>query len=378
MFARLARNRHKLLASVGTTLLASSPLWTWGPWSASPHGRSIRDPEQLAEHVKRQVHENKNLPIDPEVRMAFAPDVPPAIRRSHQARVIIDLTSEDVVGQLGFQFKYPFWTFNRHVPGPMIRARVGDVLEIHHKNLDSAGIAHNVDFHGIAGPGGGAAVTLSELGETKIAHFKLTQPGLFVYHCAAAPVPVHVQNGMYGMLLVEPAEGLPPVDKEFQVVQSEFYGTESRDDKQLLEPSYLDGLAEKPRYVVFNGRENALTESPLLTNQGDRVRIFFGNAGPNLISSFHVIGMIFDKCFREGDLISPPARGIQTTLVPAGGATVVEFDAVVPGNYTLVDHSIFRIDKGAIGFLKVDGIPRPDIYDAESPATPCPGCKLHN
>jgi len=288
------------------------------------------------------------------------------------------MTSEDKEMPVSGEHRYPFWTFNGSIPGPFIRCRVGDVLEVRHTNRDSNGVAHNIDFHGVAGPGGGAACTLAEKDETKVGHFKVTNAGLFVYHCAAAPVPLHIQQGMYGLLLVEPLEGLPPVDKEFYLMQSEIYGEEDRNEKGLLQPSFQDGLMEHPRYIVFNGRVGALTEKPLLCEQGDRVRLFVGNAGPNLVSSFHVIGMIFDKTFREGDLYSPPARGLQTTLIPAGGVTVVEFDALVPGNYTMLDHSIFRIEKGCVGFLKVGGIPRPDIYDSESRLTPCDGCKLHN
>lgn len=239
-------------------------------------------------------------------------------------------------------------------------------------------MAHNIDFHAVTGPGGGSELLLTELEETKTATFKLLYPGLFIYHCAAAPVPVHIANGMYGLVLVEPEEGLPEVDREFYVMQSEIYGEQASDDPKLLEFAYVDGLDEKPRYVVFNGKAEALTENPLQVKTGDRVRVYFGNAGPNLVSSFHIIGNIFDKVYRDGGLISPPERGLQTTLVPPGGATIVEMNAVVPGNYTLVDHSIFRIDKGAVGFLKVSGEPRPDIYASDDNPKRCIGCKLHS
>jgi copper-containing nitrite reductase len=275
--------------------------------------------------------------------------------------------------------KYPMWTYNGSVPGPFIRCREGDIVEVRYTNKDKTGIAHNIDFHAVTGPGGGAPCLLAEQDETKTGIFKMMQPGLYIYHCAAAPVPQHIQNGMYGLVLVEPRAGLSKVDKEFYVLQSEFYADESDDDKTILEPSWVKGLKEEdPMYVVFNGREGALTENPLMVDTGDRVRIFVGNGGPNLISSFHIIGAIFDKVYREGDLVSPPARHIQTTLVPAGGAAVVEFDATVPGNYTIVDHSIFRLEKGAVGFIKAKGKQRPDIYDSLERPVPCPGCKLHN
>ncbi len=125
-------------------------------------------------------------------------------------------------------------------------------------------------------------------------------------------------------------------------------------------------MKEHPLFVVFNGRAGSLFgEGALTAKTGETVRIYFGNIGPNLISSFHVIGEIFDRVYREASLVSPPARSIQTTLVPAGGATVVEFKVEVPGAYTLVDHAIFRIEKGAIGYLNVEGEPRPDLYRAE-------------
>ncbi|KAG2426177.1 hypothetical protein HXX76_013158 [Chlamydomonas incerta] len=310
-----------------------------------------------------------------------APAVPPPTGRAWPAHLVADITTTTADLPVSPLHKYTFWTFDGKVPGPLLRARVGDVLELRHTNRDRDGVGHNIDFHAVTGPGGGAPVTYAEEGETKVATFKLLHPGLFIYHCAAAPVPTHISNGMYGLLLVEPEGGLPPVDKEFYVLQSEIYATESSETKGMLEYSYVDGLDEKPRKVVFNGAEGALQgRTPLVADQNDRVRIYFGNAGPNLISSFHVIGSVFDKVYREGDLLSPPARCIQTTLVPAGGSAVVEFDCPVPGNYTLLDHSIFRMEKGAIGFLKVrprGGDRRRDIYDSVDPPVPCPGCKLH-
>jgi copper-containing nitrite reductase len=271
--------------------------------------------------------------------------------------------------------KMEVWCFNKQSPGPFIRARQGDLLEVHHTNLDKDGIGHNIDFHAVTGPGGGTPALYAEQGETKVGYFRLLQPGLFMYHCAAGPVPVHVARGMYGFLLVEPPDGLPPVDQEFAVCQSEIYADEI--NPQTYEFSYQKGMDESPTLVVFNGRDGALTESPLVARVGERVRIYVGNAGPNLVSSFHIIGTIMDRVYREGDLISPPARALQTTLIPAGGSTVIEMDAVVPGSYTLVDHSIFRMEKGCVGFLKVLGPPRKDIFAAGDLPILCPGCKLH-
>lgn len=311
----------------------------------------------------------------------MAPNVPPPITRKHPVRMLVDLESTVVTSNVSKTKKYEYWTFNDGVPGPFIRCRSGDVIEVRHHNKDSNGIAHNIDFHAVIGPGGGAPATFAESDQTKIGIFKMTYPGLYIYHCAAEPVASHIANGMYGLILVEPEEGLPHADVEYYVMQSEIYAEEpgsTADDPNLLEYSFVNGLREDPMYVVFNGREGSLTEKPLMAKQGQRVRLFVGNAGPNLISSFHVIGTIFDTVYLHGGLMSPPMRGIQTTLIPAGGSAIVEIDTSVPGNYTLVDHSIFRIEKGAVGFLKVTGNNKhEDIYRSQGMPTNCPNCKLH-
>lgn len=319
----------------------------------------------------------KPLPAE-EAQVTFAPEVPPPITRKQPAMVRVRLEATVRVMPLDGEKTYAFWTFNDRVPGPFIRARVGDTLEVHVTSRDDSGMPHNVDFHAVTGPGGGAPVTTAVQGEERVAWFKLLHPGLFVYHCAAPPVMDHIANGMYGLILVEPAKGLPKVDREFYVLQSDFYAVESGQAGASLTFSHADGTTEHPRYVVFNGRVGSLIgESALKAKTGERVRIFFGNAGPNLISSFHVIGEVFDAVYREADLISPPARSIQTTLVPAGGAAVVEFGLEVPGNYTLVDHAIFRIEKGAVGYLQVEGQPRHDLYRSQDDAAACPGCLVH-
>ncbi len=313
-----------------------------------------------------------------EAQLTFAPQVPPPIDRKSPAIVKVSLVSGRKDMTIAPGFKYTFWTFNDHVPGPFIRVRVGDILEVHHSNTDPTGMPHNIDFHAVTGPGGGAPVTTVVQGEEKVSWFKLLSPGLFIYHCAAPPVMDHIANGMYGLILVEPEGGLPKADKEFYVLQSEFYTKKPKEGSELLDYSHAQGLAEHPRFVVFNGRQGSLTGEGVITaNTGERVRIYYGNAGPNLISSFHVIGEIFENVYREADLISPPAHGIQTTLVPAGGAAVVDFQVEVPGSYTLVDHAIFRVEKGAVGFLEVKGEPRHDIYVSKDEGVKCPGCLVH-
>lgn len=297
--------------------------------------------------------------------IAYAPQVPPPIRRKTSTRIAVELTTRLQDIALRPDILYRAWTFNGTVPGPFIRTRVGDTLELGIQNGDTSGLPHNVDFHAVIGPGGGALVTSVKPGQRKVARFRLMRPGLFIYHCAAPPVTDHIANGMYGLILVEPAGGLAPVDHEYYVLQSEFYTATATppEGSRYVEYSHAAGLREEPAFVVFNGAFGSLLgHRALQAETGQTVRIFFGNAGPNLISSFHVIGEIFDRVYREGDLVSPPARDLQTTLVPAGGSTVVEFQTPVPGSYTLVDHAIFRTEKGAVGILNVLGDPRPDIY----------------
>ena len=319
----------------------------------------------------------KTLPEE-EPALVFAPNVPPPITRTHPALIRVRLNGSVKEMPISGEQRYKFWTFNDHVPGPFLRARVGDTLEVRMTSSDESGMPHNVDLHAVTGPGGGATVTSAVQGEERVAWFKLLQPGLYVYHCAAPPVMDHIANGMYGLILVQPEKGLPPVDHEFYVLQSEFYAKEPTEGVTLLDYSHDDGVLEHPRFVVFDGRVGALTgDGALKAKTGERIRIFFGNAGPNLISSFHVIGEIFDRVYREGDLVSAPGRSIQTTLVPSGGATVVEFQVEVPGTYTLVDHAIFRIGKGAVGYLQVEGAPRHDLYVSQDDAPTCPGCLVH-
>ncbi|HEX6974935.1 MAG TPA: multicopper oxidase domain-containing protein [Vicinamibacterales bacterium] len=293
--------------------------------------------------------------------------MPPPIDRRSPATIHVELNASTQTISLARGVLYEAWTFGGSVPGPFIRARVGDTLDVLVTNNDAMGMAHNLDFHAVTGPGGGGAVTLTNVGERKSARFLLQYEGLFVYHCGTAPVTDHVANGMYGLLLVEPKGGLPPVDREFYVMQSEFY-TKAPDPRTMIaEYSHEAGLREDPTYIVFNGDSQSLMGQRALTaNTGEKIRIYFGNAGPNKASSFHMVGMVMENVYREGDLVSEPAHSLQTTLVPPGGAAVMEFTASVPGVYMLLDHAIFRTEKGAAGMLKITGGLRPDIYGGDA------------
>lgn len=290
------------------------------------------------------------------------PMLPAAVGDRAAKKVIVHLESTEEEGTLADGVTYKFWTFNRTVPGSFIRVRVGDEVELHLKNASNSVMPHNIDLHAVNGPGGGAEATNVAPGKTAIFNFKALNPGLYVYHCAAAPVPLHIANGMYGLILVEPAGGLPKVDREYYIMQSEFYTKGKTDEKGLQEFDQDKGVDEKPTYVVFNGKKNALMgENKLEAKVGETVRLYVGNAGPNLASSFHVIGEIFDRVYMEGG--SKINENVQTTLIPAGGATIVEFKVEEPGEYIMVDHSIFRaFNKGAIGILKVTGEKNPKVY----------------
>jgi len=284
--------------------------------------------------------------------------VPEEIERDFEKVVKISLTAKEVVSEIEPGVFYEYWTYEETVPGPMMRVREGDMIELTLKNDESSEIAHSIDLHAVTGPGGGAVLTQVEPGESKTFRFKAMNPGLFVYHCATPIISEHIANGMYGMILVEPKEGLSEVDKEFYVVQGELYTME---DNGEIKFDYSRVESETPNYVIFNGKKTALNDEPLKAKVGDRVRIYFGNAGVSLVSSFHVIGEIFDKVYPEASL-SSVHKDIQTTIVPAGGATIVEFDLEVPGNYLLVDHALARLDKGALGILEVSGEENEEIY----------------
>ena len=288
-------------------------------------------------------------------QLATAPNVPPPITRTQPANVVVHLEASEWVGPLSDDNKYEFWGFNKTVPGPMIRVMLGDTVEIHLKNDKNSKESHNIDFHAITGPGGGASLLNSEPGQETAGRFKMIIPGIFFYHCATASpsIPEHIANGMYGTIVVEPVGGLKPVDKEFQVMQSEFYTKEGAKG-ETLEFSYENGLDEISSHVVFNGRMDSLVKNPLRAKVGETVRIFFTNGGPNHVSSWQLNDQTFDKVYTEGSFTTPQMENVKITKVPAGGATVVEFKVKAPGTLTFVDVFKGRKEKGAVGLVKVD------------------------
>lgn len=330
------------LADANTTATGSDPV-------APASDASVSDPAQAASDATDIVH-------DPA-------DLPGPIGDRSPTTVRVDIEAVELDGKLDDGTTFRYWTFDGKVPGPFIRVRVGDTVEVHLKNSAANIMTHSIDFHAVTGPGGGSAVLQTPPGQEKVLTFKALHPGLFVYHCATPMVAEHIANGMFGMILVEPEGGLPDVDHEFYVMQNEIYTTQTYGTKGQLTFDMNGLLDEKPQYFVFNGAVGALTnEYPLKAKVGDTIRIYFGVGGPNYISSFHVIGEYFDKVYNLASLETPPMEGVQTTLVPPGGATVVEFKVEVPGQYILVDHALSRVQRGLAGYLEVEGPDQPDIY----------------
>ena len=339
-----------------------------------------------------------------------ASDLASPITRKADGTVVITLETKEVISELAPDTTYQYWTYNGTVPGPFLRVREGETVEVQLTHAgddeDMAGkeasditfdllaprayadggqddgdahekssvhaveghATHSIDLHAVTGPGGGAVLTQVQDGETKIFRFTANRPGVYVYHCASPHVPTHIANGMYGLIIVEPKEGLSTVDKEFYVMQGELYtaGALGRKGHQKLSKAKL--LDEKPEYFVFNGRTGALAGSGALrASVGERIRLYVG-VGGFVSSNFHVIGAVFDKVYPEGDITSPPLHNVQTTVIPAGGSAVVEFTVDVPGTYLLVDHSLTRsVDRGAHGELIVEGPRNPAMFSAVNP-----------
>lgn len=285
--------------------------------------------------------------------------------------VRISLTAQEVLGEVSPGIYFNYWTYNKQVPGPMLRIREGDTVELTLTNDPSSLHDHNIDLHAVTGPGGGASVTHVAPGETKTFRWKALNPGLYIYHCAMPNVSTHNSHGQYGMILVDPKEGLTQVDKEFYVMQGELY-TMGQLGKKGLVPFDSDALLDgKPNYVTFNGRIE--TTPRMQAKVGDKIRMYVGNGGVNLISSFHVIGEIFDTVYPNASIGGALEHNTQATAVLPGGASIVEFTVDVPGKYLLVDHALARMNKGAWAVLEVIGNENPEIFKKIEGATNIPG-----
>jgi nitrite reductase (NO-forming) len=298
------------------------------------------------------------------VDLAYLPNpaVGAPVKRTTSEVVKVALETTELDGKLADGAGYHYWTFNGTVPGPMIRVREGDTVELSLTNKAGNSVGHNIDLHAVLGPGGGASLTNVSPGQTKTFRFKALHPGVYIYHCATPPIPMHISAGMYGLIVVEPAAGLAPVDREFYICQGEIYTTGKAGDPGLQSADLTRMSMEQPSYVVFNGAVGSITgDRALKANVGEKIRIFFGVGGPNLISSFHIIGTVFDRVATWGSFTSM-AEHVQTVSVSPGGATMVELTLPVPGTFLIVDHSLSRLEKGAAGQIVVSGAAQPDIF----------------
>ena len=309
----------------------------------------------------------------PAVSVSMDPNAVPAPLGARAPETVkYRVETVELVGKLDDGTSFTYWTFDRKVPGPMLRVKKGDSVEFTLANAKGSKMVHSIDFHATTGPGGGAAFLQVPPGQEKTITFKALNPGLYVYHCATPSVAQHISAGMYGMILVEPEGGLPKVDKEFYVMQGDLYTTHKTGTKGHQPFDHDKLAAELPDYYTFNGAVGALTkEHKMQANVGETVRIYFGVGGPNKISSFHVIGEIFDRVYTEAST-SAPRENVQTTTVPPGGAAILEFKVDFPGKYVMVDHALSRVGKGLAGILEVSGKADAAVYrdHGESPVDP--------
>ena len=292
-----------------------------------------------------------------------APNVPPPLKRRHATKVLLDVEVKEHTKTLADGVTYTYWTFGDDAPGQFIRVREGDLVQTKFSNHPDNSVAHNIDFHSATGPGGGGEASFVAPGHSATFTWRAMRAGLYLYHCVAAPAGMHLANGMYGLILVEPKEGMPKVDKEFFIVQGEFYTNGAYGERGDQHFDMSKAVREQPEYVVFNGRVGALMgENALRMKAGESVRLYLGNAGPALMSSFHIVGEIFDDVYGEGGT-KVNQHNVQTTVVPVGGAAMVDLEMDVPGTYQFVDHSMFRaFNKGAMGAMQVEGSSRPEIF----------------
>ena len=361
-------NPLRLLTTVLTVILLTLPVQAN---ESSQHHSSKHSSKQMTnfgpgDHYQHEM--NINLSEYKKIRdiSKQASDLPKPLNRKQPKKVVINLEAVEVISNIARGILYHYWTFNKTVPGPFLRVRQGDTVELNLHNDQTSSHSHAIDLHAVTGPGGGLAVTKAKPGETKTLLFKATTPGLYVYHCAHGNPATHIANGMYGLILVEPPQGLAKVDHEFYIMQGELYTHGRLGKKGFQKFNSRKMIDERPEYIVFNGRTGALVkEGQLNAKVGDKIRLFIGNAGVAKVSSFHVIGEIFDRVFPEASL-SSPIKNVQTTLIPAGGASVVEFQVDYPGNYVLVDHALTRVDRGAWGILNVTGPKDDSLYIGET------------
>ncbi len=333
--------------------------------AASPSGAASAAPSQAASPAASAA----GTPVPATANRLGTPAIANPVGTRGAQTVKVDLEAQEVVGLLDDGIAYEYWTFNGTVPGPMIRVRQGDTIELTLKSAETNKVAHSIDLHALIGPGGGSESTAVAPGQSKTVKFQATQAGVFVYQSGSSPQDQQLSSGMYGLIVVEPPQGLPKVDREYYVMQGEFYLTGKREDHGQRAFSADKAAIGQPDYVVFNGAVNAIDGANAMKMQtGETIRIFFGVGGPNHSSNLRVVGELFERVAAEGTPLSDPtkwATGVQSTMVPIGGAAVVEIRADVPGRYTIVDAGASNAQKGAVGYLIIEGPENPAIYSPQ-------------
>jgi len=303
-------------------------------------------------------------------RIAADPrDVPDPVDWDEPRTHEIEMETREVTAEVEPGVTFDYMTFEGRVPGPMVRVRRGDTVNFKLTNPEDSRMPHNIDFHAVYGPGGGADHTTIAPGEEATIEYQAMYPGVHIYHCAVPNMDHHISAGMFGAILVEPEEGLPEVDRELYFGQHELYTKGEPGEEGHHAFDFEAMKAEDPTYVVLNGEAYAFTEAgygPIEVDKGERVRIFHSQGGPNLLSSWHAIGNVWETLYRDGDLVSDPDRYVETAPVAPGTVAAAEIDTPVPGPIKLVDHALTRVvRKGVLGVIQVNGEEEPDIYDSD-------------
>ncbi|MFB6121388.1 MAG: copper-containing nitrite reductase [Halobacteriaceae archaeon] len=296
-------------------------------------------------------------------------DMPGPIDRDEPKHHDITLEVEEVTAEIEPGVTFDYMTFGGTVPGPMLRVRQGDTVSFTLKNLPDNKMPHNVDMHAIYGTGGGSVATTAAPGESNSEKFKATYPGAYIYHCAVPNLDYHISSGMFGMIVVEPKEGLPEVDHEFYFGQHEVYTKQPTGAKGHHAFDMEAMKAEDPTYVLLNGEKYAYAAArygPKEVSVGDSVRVFMVDGGPNVSSNFHPIGNVWAKGYRDGAFEGPTEKNVQTMKVPPGSCMVGTMECPVPERIKLVDHALSRVArKGLLAEIDVLGDKQTDIFDPE-------------
>jgi nitrite reductase (NO-forming) len=355
--------RNLLKSGAAATAVAAA-----GCQTAAPEDRvtvTEVDTQPMAETAQQSLDPAKQTDVD---RVAADPtDIPDPIDRDEPKTIEVEMTTQEMTAEIEEGVTFDYMTFDGQIPGPMVRARVGDTIDLTFRNPEDNAMAHNVDFHACYGPGGGAEATNVAPGEEARLRFQVRYPGYYIYHCAVPNMDYHISAGMFGSILVEPEDGLPEVDHEFYLGQHEVYTDGDTGQEGHHKFDFGAQAREEPTYVLINGEKYAITPdkyAEMNVETGDTARMFFVVGGPNYDSSFHPIGNVWDEVYPQGAIQSDPHRNVQTTPVKPGSCVMATMHFPVPGGVKIVDHALSRVArKGALAVIAAEGEENPDIFD---------------